>query len=259
MRPPGFVHLHLHTEYSMLDGAARVEEVVARGCRRRPAGGAITDHGVRARRGRLLQGGGSGWDQADHRHGGLPHPGSRFDRPPCRDDLRYPSPPLANEHLATTTWIKLASRAFLEGFYYKPRMDVELLAEYHQGLVRITGCLGVTCPNSSPLTPTGRKGTSGWRVDFEAAVAAAACTRTSSARTTSSWRSWTTGCRRSSGCCPTCWPIPAASVPRSWPRTTATTPAREEAESHDVLLCIQTGAADVGPGPLQVPAAAATG
>ena len=105
MRPPGFTHLHLHTEYSMLDGAARVEEVVAAVAADGQPAAAITDHGVLY--------GAVDFYKAAVAAGVKPiigmeaylTPGSRFDRPPRREDLRYHITLLAIERApATTTW-----------------------------------------------------------------------------------------------------------------------------------------------------------
>ncbi len=62
-------------------------------------------------------------------------PGSRFDRPPRRDDVRYHMILLAENQTGYQNLMKLASKAYLDGFYYKPRMDVELLAEHSEGII----------------------------------------------------------------------------------------------------------------------------
>ena len=151
----GFVHLHNHTEYSMLDGAARVEEMVlaAKPDGQRAIG--ITDHG------NLY--GVIDFYEACRTHGVTPIIGleaymaanSRFDRPPRRgkiDDtggeteggqkLYHHLTLLAVSNRGYRHLRELSSMAFLEGYYYKPRVDWELLERYAPGLVATSGCLG---------------------------------------------------------------------------------------------------------------------
>jgi DNA polymerase-3 subunit alpha len=151
-----FVHLHTHTEYSMLDGAARVSEVVgAAASDGQPALG-ITDHGNMY--------GVLDFYKACKEHGIKPIIGteaymaleSRDERPSRRgrkvDDsggdteggakLYYHLTLLAENNAGYKNLIKLSSRAYLEGYYYKPRMDWELFSEHSEGLIATTGCLG---------------------------------------------------------------------------------------------------------------------
>ena len=150
-----FVHLHLHTEFSMLDGAARVSEVIdAAVADGQPAGGSA-DHGNMY--------GVLDFYKACHERGVKPIIGmeaymageSRFERPPRRgrmDDsggeteggkkLYYHLTLLAENQAGYKNLIKLASLAFLEGYYYQPRVDWELLERHHEGLIATTGCLG---------------------------------------------------------------------------------------------------------------------
>ncbi len=151
----GFVHLHNHTEYSMLDGAARIEELVlaARADGQRAL--AITDHG------NLY--GVIDFYETCRRHGVKPiigleaymAAGSRFDRPTRRgkiDDtggdteggqkLYHHLTLLAASNAGYKNLRELSSLAFLEGYYYKPRLDWELLERYGDGLIATSGCLG---------------------------------------------------------------------------------------------------------------------
>jgi DNA polymerase-3 subunit alpha len=150
-----FTHLHVHTEYSMLDGAARIAEVVgAAVADGQPALG-ITDHGNMYG---ILD-----FYKACKEQGIKPVLGSelymahesRSERPSRRgrlDDgggdveggskLYYHLTALAETDTGYRNLIQLASRAFLEGYYYKPRVDWELLEEHHEGLIVTTGCLG---------------------------------------------------------------------------------------------------------------------
>ena len=137
-----FVHLHLHTEYSMLDGAARVGEVVAAvKADGAPAVG-ITDHGNMY--------GVLDFYKACKASDVTPVigmegyfvTGSRFERP-RRDDheIRHLTM-LAETSEGYHNLIKISSYAFLDGFYYKPRLDFELLERYGRGLIATSGCLG---------------------------------------------------------------------------------------------------------------------
>jgi len=150
-----FTHLHLHTEFSMLDGAARVVDVVkAAVADGQPALG-ITDHGN-------MYGILDFYKEA-RRQGIKPILGteaymageSRFERPVRRgrvDDgggegdggekLYYHLTLLAESNLGYKNLLKLSSAAYLEGYYYKPRLDWELLAKHGEGVIATTGCLG---------------------------------------------------------------------------------------------------------------------
>jgi DNA polymerase-3 subunit alpha len=151
----GFVHLHNHTEYSMLDGAARVEEMVLAAQRDGQGAISITDHG------NLY--GVIDFYQTCLKHGVTPIIGleaymaanSRFDRPARRgkiDDtggdseggqkLYHHLTLLAMTNEGYDNLRVLSSRAYLEGYYYKPRLDWELLELYARGLVATSGCLG---------------------------------------------------------------------------------------------------------------------
>ena len=150
-----FTHLHVHTEYSMLDGASRVEELVAAAAADGQPALGITDHGnmygiLDFYRACQAQGvkpvlGTEAYMAHDH----------RSERPPRRgrvDDtggeteggrkLYYHLTLLAETDAGYRNLIQLSSLAFLEGYYYKPRLDWELLERHHEGLIATTGCLG---------------------------------------------------------------------------------------------------------------------
>jgi DNA polymerase-3 subunit alpha len=148
-----FVHLHVHTEYSMLDGAARVDALFAEAARMGMPALAMTDHGF------LF--GAVDFYRAGRRHGVKPiigneaylAPGSRFDKrrregPPAPGAAGRKAEPythltlLAESQQGYRNLLRLSSLASLEGFFYKPRMDRELLAELHEGIIATTGCLG---------------------------------------------------------------------------------------------------------------------
>ena len=149
-----FVHLHVHTEYSMLDGAARIDDLFAEAARQQMPAIATTDHGY-------LFGAYEFW-KAGQRHGVKPiigleaylAPGtSRFDRTRVkwgdggRDDVSGSGAYthmtlLAQNNEGMRNLFRMASLSSLEGHYFKPRMDRDLLARYGSGLIATTGCAG---------------------------------------------------------------------------------------------------------------------
>jgi DNA polymerase-3 subunit alpha len=150
-----FTHLHVHTEYSMLDGAARIAEVVgAAAADGQPALG-ITDHGnmygildfYRACRDQGIKPVlGSELYMAHERRSERPSRRGRLDDGggdvEGGSKLYYHLTALAETDVGYRNLIQLASRAFLEGYYYKPRVDWELLEDHSEGLIVTTGCLG---------------------------------------------------------------------------------------------------------------------
>ncbi|MFC2020545.1 DNA polymerase III subunit alpha [Chloroflexota bacterium] len=139
-----FSHLHVHTEYSLLDGMCRIPQLVARAKELGMDSLAITDHGVMY--------GVIEFYQAAREAGIKPIIGCEVyiaqDSRTSRNsgDKRYHLVLLAKDQTGYRNLINLTTRANIEGFYYKPRMDKELLAEYHQGLVAITSCLAGEIP-----------------------------------------------------------------------------------------------------------------
>ncbi|RDV82097.1 DNA polymerase III subunit alpha [Ammonifex thiophilus] len=136
-----FVHLHLHTEYSLLDGAARIKDVVKRAKELGQSALAITDHGVMY--------GVVDFYKACQEVSIKPilgcevyvAPRSMTDRTPKVDDNPYHLVLLAENEEGYRNLIELVSRAFLEGFYYKPRVDKYLLAQKAKGLIALSACL----------------------------------------------------------------------------------------------------------------------
>ncbi len=150
-----FAHLHVHTEYSLLDGAARIGDIVAAAVADGQPAIGITDHGNMY--------GVVDFYRACREQGIKPVLGteaymaheSRSERPTRRgrlDDsggeteggrkLYYHLTLLAENATGYRNLIQVASRAFLEGYYYKPRVDWEVLADHNEGLIATTGCLG---------------------------------------------------------------------------------------------------------------------
>ncbi|MGD0084547.1 MAG: DNA polymerase III subunit alpha, partial [Acidimicrobiales bacterium] len=155
LRERSFAHLHTHTEYSMLDGASRIRDVVAAAASDGQPALAITDHGNMY--------GVLDFYKECRSQGITPIIGteaymaanSRHERPVRRgrlddtggDDARgeklyYHLTLLAETTAGYRNLIKLSSAAYLEGYYYKPRVDWELLERHHDGLIATTGCLG---------------------------------------------------------------------------------------------------------------------
>lgn len=141
-----FVHLHVHTEYSLLDGASRITELLDKCVELGMNSIAITDHGV-------MYGVVDFYKQAKER-GIKPiigcevyiAPNSRFEREP-RDDGNYSHLVLlAYNQAGYKNIMKLVSIGFIEGFYYKPRIDYEVLALYSEGLICLSACLAGDIP-----------------------------------------------------------------------------------------------------------------
>src|SRR5580704_9269074 len=141
MSRDSFVHLHLHTEYSLLDGAIRMKELMKKAVEFKMPAVAITDHG------NLF--GAIEFYQEAQRAGVKPiigceayiAPGSNKDRPGSRRDSAYHFTLLAENETGYRNLVKLVTAAHLEGFHYAPRIDKELLAAHSAGLIGLSGCL----------------------------------------------------------------------------------------------------------------------
>ncbi len=137
-----FTHLHVHTEYSLLDGSNKIKEYVARVKELGMDSAAITDHGV-------MYGVIDFYREA--RAAGINPvlgcevyvaPNSRFDRELGSDEDRYYHLVLlAENNTGYANLMKIVSKGFVEGFYYKPRVDMEVLREYHEGIIALSACL----------------------------------------------------------------------------------------------------------------------
>ncbi|HOS69417.1 MAG TPA: DNA polymerase III subunit alpha [Bacillota bacterium] len=142
-----FVHLHVHTEYSLLDGAGRVEKLVARAKELGMESIAVTDHGV-------MYGVVEFYKQAK-KYGIKPLIGcevyvaarTMYDRDPKLDGSQYHLVLLAKNEEGYNNLIKLVSIGFTEGFYYKPRVDMEVLRKYSKGLIALSACLAGAIPS----------------------------------------------------------------------------------------------------------------
>ena len=137
-----FVHLHVHTEYSLLDGSNKIKEYVSRVKELGMDSAAITDHGVMY--------GVIDFYREARRQGINPilgcevyvAPNSRFDREVTGgDDRYYHLVLLAENNKGYANLMKIVSKGFVEGYYYKPRVDKALLREYHEGIIALSACL----------------------------------------------------------------------------------------------------------------------
>ena len=142
-----FVHLHTHTEYSLLDGSNKIKEYVARVKELGMTAAAITDHGV-------MYGVIDFYKEAK-KQGINPilgceiyvAPGSRFDREPSHgDDRYYHLVLLAENNQGYQNLMKIVSIGFVDGYYYKPRVDRETLEKYHEGIIALSACLAGEVP-----------------------------------------------------------------------------------------------------------------
>ena len=136
-----FTHLHTHTEYSLLDGSNKIKEYVARVKELGMDSAAITDHGV-------MFGVIDFYKEA--KAAGINPilgcevyvaPNSRFDREAGGDDRYYHLVLLAENNTGYQNLMKIVSKGFVEGFYYKPRVDKEILRKYHEGIIALSACL----------------------------------------------------------------------------------------------------------------------
>ncbi len=142
-----FVHLHLHTEYSLLDGMCRIEEVVKKAKELGMPALAITDHGslygafkffIKAKEAGIKPIIGVETYKAKN---------SRLDKNGTADRDQYHLILLAKDLVGYKNLLKIVSIAHMEGFYYKPRIDFEVLEKYHEGLIAFSGCLSGEIPS----------------------------------------------------------------------------------------------------------------
>ncbi|MCD8225559.1 MAG: DNA polymerase III subunit alpha [Clostridiales bacterium] len=144
-----FTHLHVHTEYSLLDGSCKIKELAARAKELGMDSMAVTDHGVMY--------GVIEFYRAMREAGVKPiigcevyvAPGSRFDREKVNgEDRYYHLVLLAENNQGYKNLMKLVSKGFVDGFYYKPRVDEEVLRRYHEGIIALSACLAGEIPRA---------------------------------------------------------------------------------------------------------------
>ncbi len=137
-----FTHLHVHTEFSLLDGSCKIKEIVARAKELGMDSLAITDHGVMY--------GVIDFYKAAKEVGIKPiigcevyvAPGSRFNKEAGQSEDKYHHLVLlAENNKGYSNLMKIVSKGFIDGFYYKPRVDYEVLEQYHEGIIALSACL----------------------------------------------------------------------------------------------------------------------
>ncbi|MDD7114688.1 MAG: DNA polymerase III subunit alpha [Lachnospiraceae bacterium] len=143
-----FTHLHVHTEYSLLDGSSKIKELLPRAKELGMDSLAITDHGV-------MYGVIDFYKKA--KEVGIKPilgcevyvaPGSRFDREQSKgEDRYYHLVLLAENNKGYQNLMKIVTRGFTEGYYYRPRVDYEILEQYHEGIIALSACLAGEIPN----------------------------------------------------------------------------------------------------------------
>ena len=144
-----FTHLHVHTEYSLLDGSNKIKECVARVKELGMDSCAITDHGVMF--------GVIDFYRAAKDAGIKPilgcevyvAPNSRFDKEPGGEERYHHLVLLAENNEGYANLVKIVSAGFTEGYYYKPRVDKEILRKYHEGIIALSAAWPARCPGSS--------------------------------------------------------------------------------------------------------------
>ena len=141
-----FTHLHVHTGYSLLDGSCKIKELISRAKELNMTSLAITDHGV-------MYGVIDFYKEA--REQGIKpilgcevyvSPSSRFEKNVKGGDRYYHLILLAKNNIGYENLTKIVSKGFTQGFYYKPRIDFELLQEYHEGIIALSACLAGEIP-----------------------------------------------------------------------------------------------------------------
>ncbi|NLA12494.1 MAG: DNA polymerase III subunit alpha [Firmicutes bacterium] len=146
MSKQNFVHLHCHTEYSLLDGAARIKGLIRRAAEQKMPAVAITDHGAMF--------GVVDFYREALQAGVKPligcevyvAPRSRHQKEPKLDDHQYHLTLLAKDQTGYRNLMRIVSAGYIEGFYYKPRVDEEILSENSSGLIALSGCLAGKIP-----------------------------------------------------------------------------------------------------------------
>ena len=214
LAPNDFTHLHVHSEFSLLDGLGRITELVDAAAAQGMDSMAITDHGALY--------GAVAFYQAAKNKGIKPIIGvetyvarrSMTDKEGKADSQPFHLILLAKDYRGYQNLCRLVTDAHIDGYYYKPRIDREHLAKYSEGLIGLSACLGGEVAKALEVD------------DWELARNVAGEYRTSSARTASSWSSRTTACRSSAGSTNSSSASPRRSASRSSSPTTSTTSAR---------------------------------
>ena len=241
MASNGFVHLHVHSEFSMLDGAARIEDAVAAVVSDGQPALGLTDHGVLYGAVDFYRAATAAGIKPILGVEGYLTTGSRFDRPTGPDNVRHHITLLAETQTGYSNLVKLVSRAFLEGYYYKPRMDHELLAEYAEGIIATSGCLSGHVPTLLAPDAPREDGYGGGRRDLEKAVEAAGLYQDIFGRDRFFIELHDLGLESQQRILPDLVEISQRVGAPLLATNDAHYTRQDEAAAHDVLLCIQTG------------------
>ena len=225
----------------MLDGAARIKDVVAAAAADGQPAIAITDHGV-------LYGVVDFVKEA--KAAGIKPiigieayltEGSRFDRPVGNANRRFHMNLLAESEVGYRNLLQLSSRAFLEGYYYKPRMDFELLAEHAEGIIATSGCLGGMVAQLLAPDSMSEEGNKGQMRDFDAAMASAGRFQDIFGKDNFFIEVQDHGLAAQRAIMPDLIEISSRTGAPLLATNDAHYTHRAEHDAHDVLLCIQTG------------------
>ncbi len=225
----------------MLDGAARVKDMVRVAARDAQPAIAVTDHGVMY--------GTVDFYRAATAAGVKPilgveayvTPGSRFDRPSRAENRRYHMTLLAENQTGYQNLMKLVSASYLDGYYYKPRMDLELLAEHAEGVIATSGCLGGEVASLLAPDASREEGNTSLSRDFDGALAAAARYQDIFGKDNFFIEIADHGIEAQRRILPDLVDISRRTGAPLLAANDAHYIRAEDAESHDVLLCIQTG------------------
>jgi len=225
----------------MLDGAARIQDVVAAAAADGQPAIAITDHGVLY--------GVVDFVKTAKAAGIKPivgieayfTDGSRFDRPVGNANKRFHMNLLAENEVGYRNLLQLSSRAFLEGYYYKPRMDFDLLAEHSEGIIATSGCLGGMVPQLLAPDSMSEEGNKGQMRDFDAALAAAGKFQDIFGKDSFFIEVQDHGLAAQRAIMPDLLEISRLTGAPLLATNDAHYTSQAEHEAHDVLLCIQTG------------------
>ncbi len=246
-----FAHLHLHTEYSLLDGAAKIKDVVAAAAADNQPAIAITDHG------NLY--GVVDFVKTATKHGIKPIigteayfvEGSRLDRPTGAANKRFHMNLLAENQVGYENLLELSSKAYTDGYYYKPRMDIELLSQHSEGLIATSGCLGGLVPQLLGPDSMSEEGNKGVERDFDAALRAAGMFQDIFGRDSFFIEVQDHGLEAQRRIMADLLDISVRTGAPLLATNDAHYTTREEHDAHDVLLCIQTGSLRNEPGRLR--------
>jgi len=135
-----FTHLHVHSHYSLLDGLAKIDELIAKAKATGMDALAITDHGAMYGIVEFYKKAISAGIKPIIGVETYITPGSRFDKTAGKSSIRHHLILLAKNKTGYHNLVKLVTKSYIEGFYYKPRIDWEILKEYHEGLIALSAC-----------------------------------------------------------------------------------------------------------------------